>query len=184
MNNKDTYDLPVLMKCENTCCFTGHRTLPKSEIKLIDGKLEHVIKLLCSSGYEYFICGGALGFDMLAEEAVIRAWETGLGAKLVLALPCRNQTEHWCRSGTDTSAVRKYQRIKGFAEAIIYISDFYTDSCMRERNRLMVSLSSLCVGYYNGVVRSGAGQTYRMAQKAGIKTYNIFDFVSCAARDD
>ena len=70
--------------------------------------------------------------------------------------------------------LRRYQQIKGRAEAIVYLSDFYTDTCMRERNQFMVDHSSCCVAYYNGFPRSGAGQTVRMAKKAGIPVKNVY----------
>lgn len=164
------------MTKENTCCFTGHRNLPEERMGDIIKKLDHVILVLQRAGYEYFVCGGALGFDMLAEQRVLHAAESGLDVKLVLALPCRNQTEHWLgRDGVDM--IREYQRIKGLAAATYYIEDLYTPDCMKRRNASMVELSSFCVAYYDGNFRSGAGQTYRMAEKAGLKIYNVFDVV-------
>ena len=168
--------LPFMLK-ENTCCFTGHRKLPEEDIDAIVGKLDHAIKLLAYAGYEYFICGGALGFDMLAEERVLHAAKTNPKIKLVLALPCRNQTEKWGKEEGGIEFVRKYHSIRGLASATYYIEDFYTSDCMRRRNYSMVERSSFCVAYYNGNFRSGAGQTFRMAEKEGLKIYNIFDLV-------
>lgn len=169
-------ELPARMNKSNTCCFTGHRKLPGESIDKISDKLDHVISILSRAGYEYFVCGGALGFDMLAEQRIIAAAENGKNVKLVLALPCRNQTENWVGE-SGIQMMREYQRIKGLAESIYYIEDFYTDDCMKQRNASMVEFSSFCVAYYNGNFRSGAGQTYRMAEKAGLKIYNVYDVV-------
>lgn len=167
-------NLPIMMEKGNTACFTGHRNLPADRIDEIVKKLDHVIAILHHAGYRYFVCGGALGFDMLSEQRVIHASEQGLDVKLVLALPCRNQTENWVGPhGIDY--IREYQRIKGRATAVYYIENFYTPDCMKRRNQSMVDHSSFCVAYYDGNFRSGAGQTYRMAEKAGLKTYNVYD---------
>ena len=177
MNYTSEMEILPFMSRENTCCFTGHRKLPQDKLEAITGKLDHAIKILAHSGYEYFVCGGALGFDMLAEQRVLLATKADPSIKLVLALPCRNQTEKWGREENGIAAVREYHRIRGLASAVYYIEDLYTPDCMRRRNYSMVERSSFCVAYYNGNVRSGAGQTYRMAEKDGLRLYNIFDIV-------
>jgi len=168
--------LPEDMTAENTACFTGHRILPEDATDAIREKVRHAVRLLSSVGYRYFLCGGAVGFDMLAEDVLIEE-KAHADVHLILALPCRNQTEKWQKIEAGTALLREYQRVKGEADAIVYLSDFYTEGCMRERNRFMVEHSSFCVAYYNGYPRSGAGQTYRMAKKAGHRIYNVYDAV-------
>jgi uncharacterized phage-like protein YoqJ len=135
---------------------------------------EAAVREAVSLGCHRFFAGGALGFDMLAEEILIRAARFNPAIKLVLALPCRNQTEVWMKGDDRLDDLRRYQQIKGRAEAIVYLADFYTDTCMRDRNQFMVDHSSCCVAYYNGFPRSGAGQTVRMAKKAGIPIHNVY----------
>lgn len=162
----------------NTCCFTGHRTLPREDISAIENKVRHAIRLLASCGFSYFLCGGAIGFDMLAERVIAEEAKENENVHLVLALPCRDQTGNWLKAGKDgTESLREYMRLKAEAAAVIYVNDFYSDGCMKERNQFMVDNSTFCVAYYNGFVRSGAGQTYRMAKKAEIKIYNICDVI-------
>jgi hypothetical protein len=48
---------------EQTCCFTGHRKLPKAKIEQIVINLDHEIEKLIQKGVTTFISGGALGFD-------------------------------------------------------------------------------------------------------------------------
>ena len=55
------------------------------------------------------------------------------------------------------------------------MNDFYFEGCMRERNRYMVEHSSFCVACFDGSLKSGAGQTYRLAQKSGLKIYNCWE---------
>jgi len=167
--------LPADMTRENTCCFTGHRHIPEERTDEIKSGLLKIVKILSDNGYRYFVCGGALGFDTMAAQAVTESAAEGLDAHLVLALPCRDQTEKWLRMPSGAETIREYQHLKGLASAIIYISEFHTPDCMKERNQLMVDLSSFCIAFYNGTIRSGAGQTYRMAKKAGLTIYNLHD---------
>ncbi len=161
--------LPEMMNRDNTCCFTGHRHIRTDDVQELPSLLDFTIQCLLEDGYKYFVCGGAMGFDMLAEKAVIRSIKDGSGAELILALPCVNQTEKW----RDIELIRDYRMIKGYATAIEYISDVHTDDCMKKRNQYMVDISSFCVAYYNGAVASGSGQTYRMAQRAGLDVLNL-----------
>ena len=171
-----SWNLPLMMTKQNTCCFTGHRHLPADRIDAIADKIDHAIAILHRAEYRYFVCGGALGLDMLAEQRILLAAERGLDVNLVLALPCRDQTLRW--NGVDgVEKIREYQRIKGLASAVYYIENFYTPDCMKRRNESMVALSSFCVAYYSGNYRSGAGQTYRMAEKEGLKIYNVYDVI-------
>ena len=179
MDQTNENGLPVGMIRLNTCCFTGHRKFPNEDRDAITEKLRHAVRLLVSCGFRYFLCGGALGFDMLAEEVLIDEAKADADIHLVLALPCRDQTGNWLKAGKNgTESLKEYMRLKAEASAVVYVNDFYADGCMKERNQFMVDNSSFCVAYYNGSVRSGAGQTFRMAQKAGVKIYNIYDVIN------
>ena len=162
-----------------TACFTGHRRLPEDRLDRTTEKTLHVIDVLIGAGYRNFLCGGALGFDTLAERCVLERKRTSPGIRLILALPCRDQTERWSHLPGEQArgALREYQRIKGLADEVIYLRDFYTEGCMRERNQYMVDRSSFLVAFYNerSRGRSGAGQTYRLAKEARLKIYNVFD---------
>ncbi len=160
------------------CCFTGHRHIPDEIRPRLELVLENTIASLYKEGYRIFVCGGALGFDTLAAQTVLKVSSRIDSVKLFLALPCRNQTEKWKNTDTfnATEAIREYQRIKGLADCVVYVNDFATDTCMKERNQYMVDHSSVCVAYCKpGVVRSGTAQTVRMAERAGIRVINIYD---------
>lgn len=167
------------MTPETTCCFTGHRQIPSGLHDDVVRQTEHAVRLLIRTGYRCFLCGGALGYDMLAGQVVIRAAASHPEVRLVLALPCRDQTEKWLRApGVSVDVLREYQRLKSEAFCVLYITDFYRDGCMKERNQFMVDHSSFCVAYYNGVPRSGTGQTFRMAERAGLRIYNVYSVLS------
>ena len=162
-------DNELLEKRGLTACFTGHRSLPKGdEFEVLKGKTEAMIKVAYSVGFRIFITGGAVGYDTLAAKCVIKLMDELPGIELHLALPCRNQTEKWC----DLGDLVTYKRIKGFAKRIDYVTDFYNDTCMLERNRYMVDRSGLCIAYCTKD-RGGSAYTVRYAKKEGLGVVNV-----------
>ena len=75
---------------EKTCCFTGHRQIPPDEWESVRARLEETIKQLYQRGIIYYGAGGALGFDTLAAETVLRLQKQKdySKIKLILILPC------------------------------------------------------------------------------------------------
>ena len=150
-----------------TCCFTGHRQLPPGERAVITDKLECIITALYQRGVRYYGAGGALGFDTLAAQAVLRLRKSCPGMKLILVLPCLTQTRGW-----GPEDVVEYERIKGKADKVVYISQEYTKDCMFKRNRHLVDNSGVCVCYLtknNG----GTACTVRYAMEQRLKIINI-----------
>ena len=172
---EDGTSLPGTLRSA-TCCFTGHRFIPPEKLDHVRRKTSHVLDVLIGAGYCWFLAGGALGYDMLAERIVADKRTEHPEIRLILALPCRDQTGAWLRLPRDerSAALREYQRLKGLADGICYVSDFYYEGCMKERNRFMIDRSSFCVACYDGRMKSGAGQTWRMAVRAGLKIYNTW----------
>ncbi len=166
--------LPEFIVREQTCCFTGHRLLARERREDLTASVDRVIRGLYKAGYRYFMAGGALGFDTLAETEVLRAARFDKDVKLILVLPCRDQTLRWARMPGYMEHLRRYKQILGMADYVVYMNDFYTETCMRERNQYMIDHSSVCVAYYNGASRSGAGQTYRMAVAGGLEIVNLW----------
>jgi len=126
----------------HTCCFTGHRRIPPEEYDEIASKLEDILCQLINTGYQFFGAGGALGFDTLAAMTVLKVKKKYPHIKLILVLPCRNQTAKW-----KASDVKVYEYIKSQADKVVYISEEYTADCMFKRNRHLVDNSSVCIAY-------------------------------------
>ena len=78
-----------------TACFTGHREIPENNKKQLDILLDKVIEDLYKKGVVFYGSGGAYGFDMLAESAVLRAKQRHSEIKLILVLPCRDHDKYW-----------------------------------------------------------------------------------------
>lgn len=154
---------------EKTCCFSGHRRLPKDQ-GLLEQRLEETIIQLIEKGVIYFYAGGALGFDMLAEKTVIRLKKTYPNIQLFLALPCVHHEAKW-----KDAAVEQFKRITRKADRVIYTStEHYFDGCMQQRNRYMVDRSGICVCYLHNRA-SGTGYTVDYARKKGLPVFNLYD---------
>ena len=54
-----------------------------------------MVRVLMENGFRYFACGGALGFDTFAATYICSLKQQGYDVKLVLMLPCRDQTAKW-----------------------------------------------------------------------------------------
>ncbi len=147
-------------------CFTGHRALAEMQTGKIFCRLIEVIRDLAEEGYTVFLCGGALGFDTLAAEAVIEAKAADPRIELILVLPFPSHTGSW-----EESDRRRYDRTAEYADEIIYVSEHYTPWCMHKRNRYIVDMSEVCVAY----LTESSGGTYYTAEYArsrGLRVIN------------
>ena len=149
--------------------FTGHRkNIPNDADMVI---LTAILLKLISDGTTDFYAGGALGWDMICAYAVLKMREKYPDVKLHLVLPCppAEQTAGW-----DVYHKEKYQKILEAADSVEIVSDHYDKNCMKKRNERLVELGDVCVCYYNKKrIRSGTGQTVRIAEKQGKKIINI-----------
>ena len=127
---------------ERTACFTGHRTIPFLQRRKIEKRTEEALIEAIKQGYRFFGAGGALGFDTLAAQTVLRLKKTYPQIKLILVLPCLSQTRGW-----RPEDIAEYERIKAAADKVVYTSQEYTRDCMFKRNRHLVDNSSLCIAY-------------------------------------
>ena len=137
---------------EKTCCFTGHRQIPPEEEERIKSRLESIVTSLYQRGIYYYGAGGALGFDTLAAEAVLRLRERYPALRLILVLPCRDQARGW-----RPEDVSRYEGIRSRADKTVYTSQRYARGCMHKRNRHLVDHSGVCVCYLR---KEGGGTAY------------------------
>lgn len=159
-----------LIKSE-TVCFTGHRSqkLPwrfneeDERCRAMRDKLRSEIEKTIKRGYKSFLCGMALGFDMISAETVIDLKKQH-PIKIIGALPCKTQDIKW--------AIKDRERYKNLLEkldAIRCVYDEYIGSeCMLERNRYMVNNSSLMIALFNGLP-GGTKSTIDYARKQSLE---------------
>ena len=151
------------------CCFTGHRKIPQRKTEQIQERLRNEIVTAIQNGYTFFYAGGAIGFDTMAAQAVLELKAQYPHIKLILVLPCVNQTDGWEQSDID-----EYERIRVLADEVIYTSEEYKKGCMHKRNRYLVDHSSLCICY---MTRKSGGTAYTVeyatSNKSGGTAYTV-----------
>jgi len=150
-----------------TCCFSGHRRLTAADRRLIDERLDDVLYRLIDRGVRTFKAGGALGFDTVAAQRVLEMRERFGDVRLFLELPCRDQCRGW-----PLEDVVLYKKILGSCDGARYVSDFYYNGCMNERNRRLVDGSGWLVCYLTQNA-GGTAATYNHARDRGLRLINL-----------
>lgn len=160
------------MKDKNrTACFTGHRSIPEHHREQLAVLLDRLIEALYRKGVIYYGAGGAYGFDMEAEKAVIRARERHSDIKLILVLPCREQDKYWTPENK-----RIYAELMKQADKIVYTSEAYSKDCMHRRNRHLVDYSGYCIAYMTKNT-GGTAYTVNYAVGRGLRLINLAKYI-------
>lgn len=154
---------------EKTCCFTGHRQIYGKDIEKVKENLKKTIVNSINQGYIYYGAGGALGFDTIAALTVLELKKDYPYIKLILVLPCLNQTKGWSKKD-----IAVYEYIKANCDKCVYGSKEYTKGCMLKRNRHLVDNSSLCICYLTKST-GGTAYTVRYARQKNLKVINLAD---------
>ena len=154
-----------------TACFTGHRcqNLPwgfnENDERCLTMKLilqSEILKAL-NKGYRTFICGMALGFDMICANVVLNLKSRYPDIKMVGALPCKTQDRKWSEKDR-----QKYRELLNRLDDIRCVYEEYIGAeCMLERNRFMVNNSSLLIALFSGRP-GGTKSTIDYARQQGL----------------
>ena len=150
-----------------TCCFTGHRKIPECELETLKSALLAAIEEKINEGFLYFGAGGALGFDTLAAKAVIELRKSHPEIKLILVLPCENQSARWNESDKQI-----YRDVIEQADKVIVLQKDYTPDCMHKRNRHLVDNSNACICYL-AEPTGGTAYTVAYAKANGMEITNL-----------
>lgn len=151
------------------CCFTGHRHLPDAEgLRLLKARTEEAVRGAYRLGARHFYAGGALGFDMLAEECVCALRDGELSdICLHLLLPCHDQDKLW----PERERMR-YRALIERADSHVFLYPAYQRFVMAARNRELVKAADLCIAYLQEPV-GGTAQTVSLAKKKPIPVINV-----------
>lgn len=152
-----------------TAAFTGHRACPPSMRNVIKSRLSAAILDAYEHGIRNFVSGFALGFDLLAAEAVLALKASHPDITLTAAVPFRGQPNKF----TFTERLR-YERFLSQADEVIVLSERYYRRCFLERDEFMVDNASLVIAYYDGREKGGTYYTVKRASAAGIRIVNVF----------
>ncbi len=152
-----------------TCCFTGHRNIAPYTPDTVFEQTKAIVTLLVSKGFKYFGTGGALGFDTIAAQAVLSVKETHPEVKLILVLPCENQTKYWKQQDIDV-----YNDIRLRADKVKVLAPHYYNGCMQKRNRHLVDCSSACICFLTKH-EGGTAYTVDYAKQNGLDIINVVE---------
>ena len=141
----------------------------QDQLVFITQRLQEAIISLIHKGVRYFGAGGALGFDTFAAQIVLELKNEHPQIKLILVLPCADQSAHW--SAED---IRSYEAIRAGADKVVCLSDHYYHGCMHERNRHLVNHSGYCICYLSSD-SGGTAYTVAYAKAQGLVVMNIAD---------
>lgn len=154
-------------------CFTGHRKITTNIENLKKDMYFKLERAIINGGLLHYYCGGAIGFDMLAEKTIIELRRKYPQISLNLILPCNpeEQTLKWSNNDKET-----YYEVLKQSDSIKYISNHYYNGCMRDRNIYMIELADFCFCYYDkNKHNSGTGQTVRSAENKKIGIWNFYN---------
>jgi uncharacterized phage-like protein YoqJ len=149
-----------------TCCVTGHRPqgLPwgfdedDDRCDALRRHLRQTVKELYGRGFRRFICGMALGVDMMFAEAVFG--ELPPEAAMEAAIPCPSQPSAWPALQRE-----RYRSILERCAQTHMLSPSYTPMCMQLRNEWMVAQSGVVVAVWNGSPHGGTYRTLEYARR-------------------
>lgn len=145
------------------CSFTGHRKIPAYEKEALQKQLETVVRRLIDKGVRNFYTGGALGFDTMAAQCILKLKKEYTSLKLTVLVPCPDQPNNWGSADREI-----YYDILVKSDKISYISDEYSPECMRKRNDALVENAD-CVVCFLRKKGSGTSYTVRKAAENGLK---------------
>ncbi|MBR4710771.1 MAG: DUF1273 family protein [Clostridia bacterium] len=153
---------------QRSVCFTGHRTQHiRISLNVLWERCRDVVNALYAAGRRDFLCGGATGFDTLAASCVLQAREHCPGMRLILALPCADQTRGWPEHERAL-----YDSLAEQADRVLILAHHYYPGCMMVRNRFLVDHAGFCVAYLDGH-KGGTSGTVRFALQSGLPVLNL-----------
>lgn len=153
---------------EKAVCFTGHRHIDPEQLPKIRNRLEKEVEEAYAKGYRFFFCGGAIGFDTIAAQTVLKLRTEHPDMRLLMIIPCRSQCEGWS-SGQQLI----YRMIISAADWVSILSEEYYTGCMQVRNCYMVDHAAYCIAWMKKMHRSGTLATVHYAFKQSIPVKNI-----------
>ena len=158
-----------------TCCFSGYRphkypfpfASGNAEYNQLESDIMNAILISYREGYRTFLCGGAMGFDLLCGEIVLLAKQQLPDIRLVCVLPFEGQAGSF---PYDWAA--RYRKVLDASDAITYVSTQYTARCYLKRNEAMIDASARVITYFDGK-GGGTARTISYAQRQKLDIVNL-----------
>lgn len=165
-------------KVSLSCCFTGYRPqkMPflidddNPQFKKFENMLVAKILELINAGCTTFYTGMAMGFDIIAAEAVLLAKEvTDTPVELYAVIPYKNQDKSFPYDWKS-----RYERIIKKCDKAILLCDSYNRTCFFLRNQFMVDNSDIVLTYFDGK-SGGTKSTVDYAARKGRQVINLYN---------
>lgn len=151
-----------------TCCFTGHRDIPERDRVQICQRAERIIRQLYSRGVRYFGVGGAIGFDTMMAQLLIKLREEDLpDIKVILVKPFEGYTSRW-----SNEQKQQYEILLPRYDKVVCVSDSPSRQAYLARNRHLVKHSDFCIAYCTRAT-GGTAYTVEYAWQLGVTVYNV-----------
>ncbi len=151
----------------SACCFTGHRSLPEEEEERLVREIRPLLLALIREGTTEFRVGGAIGFDTLMGELLLRLRdEEHLPIRIVSMIPYPQWRGKWAPRDRERQEIllRKSDRV-------VYIRPHYRNGVYFLRNRALVDGARTCIAYCTKPT-GGSAWTIRYAKQQGLTVYN------------
>ncbi len=158
------------MDKSQTVAFTGHRSVTGISLAELSHRLDKAIMDCYDRGYRRFITGMAIGFDMLAAEAVVRLRASRPDVHLMAAIPFPGQPARFSLEDR-----QRYIRLLEAADSQKMISAFYHSRCFHRRNDYMIDNASMLIALWDGKPSGGTYYTYTEALRRGLSVVNLFE---------
>lgn len=155
-----------------SCCFTGHRKIPKADIQRVLERTETYIRAMIAEGVTQFYVGGAVGYDTLVAKLLfsLRQDEKLKQIKVVLIYPFDGFTDKW-----NPEERTEYATLLPAYDEVIRASEKADRASYLLRDRMLVDQSAYCVSYCTRKT-GGTAYTVRYAIRNGVKVMNTADY--------
>lgn len=161
------------------CSFSGYRPhkLPDGgdpsslRIRELYEKTRLAVIDAIEDGCREFMCGMALGFDLMCGEIVL-SMKGVAPVRLIAVVPHGQQSERFEREDK-----LHYDRVLYRCDEVILLSPHYKQGCYHKRNRYLVDHADRLIVYYNGIP-GGTENTVRYALLKGKTVINIADQIT------
>ena len=151
---------------EKICCFTGHRIIAKKDIPFLMERIETLVLKLIREGTVVFRVGGALGFDTLAAQLLMKLRdEDGINLKIILYCPFPDFISRWT-----SKQQKEFYTLYPKYDGVVYSEQKGSREAYLMRNRQMVDGAQFCIAYCIKE-HSGTAYTIRYAEEQGVQVF-------------
>lgn len=160
----------IAINQDTAIAFTGHRLL-EDDRATVKNKTVEILERYISSGFDTFLCGMAIGYDLLCGEAVIELKQKHGGLKLVCCIPYKNSDKYYSKKDKEL-----FERIIENSDENVILSPNYYNGCFHARDKFMVDNACVIVAYKIHD-DSGTGFTAAYGAMQGKKVLNVKDLL-------